>query len=95
MTTFTLPNTHFQQRWVTKLSDGYKVCMTLVTLCFLFVINSFTSQVQAQTTCAYDIDLVDGYPKYDAASNTTTFVWSVTNPNPGNGNNGTVQALSW
>lgn len=31
---------------------------------------------------------------YSATTQQTTFVWTITNPNPGNGNNGTTQNLS-
>ena len=49
-------------------------------------------------SCGYLIeggyDNGNRFNDYNAATNQTTFKWKITNPNPGNGTNGTYQALS-
>ena len=88
MITFYTSNTQFQQKWVQKLSDGAKVCMTMAMLCFFFFTTITTATAQPQTSCPYNITLVTGYPSFDGTN--TTFVWSVTNPT-----NSNAQDLSW
>ena len=92
MKTFTMSKNCFQHKWDMRLCDEFKAWKLLTFLCLFFLENNFNLSIQAQSTCAYNISLVSR--TYNATENQTTFVWRVVNPNPGNGNNGTVQDLS-
>ena len=97
MDTFTLSNPYLQKVWGRMPGDWFKAFKPIVMLSLIFCFNIFNSVTQAQSSCPYNISLVS--KTYNAATNQTTFVWSVVNPNPGNGNggnggNGTVQDLS-
>jgi|GEM_PF-3327710 len=72
----------------TRFTAGIKLYLTLTALSALLLNNLYAQS----NNCNYDVTLVSRV--YNSATNQTTFTWSVVNPNPGNGDNGTMQALS-
>src|SRR5436190_4736794 len=91
MQTFTTKNPAYQLLSPKKFIEGPMFHSVRFLLCFVLFNNVFIATAQAQQ-CPYDISLVSR--TYNSTSGRTTFVWKVFNPNPGNGNNGTVQDLS-
>ncbi len=91
MQTFTPKNSPLLLHLSKNPGKGSKYYSIRLLFCFLLFNTVFNAATLAQT-CPYDISLVSR--SYDAGTNRTTFVWKVVNPNPGNGNNGTVQGLS-
>lgn len=72
-----------------------KTTFTFFCICLAFAgtfgILSFRPQAKSEiTTAEYDAQLVSS----QQVGLNYEWVWSVTNPNPGNGNNGTLQNLS-
>jgi hypothetical protein len=76
----------------TGLTTRFRASSYLPKLFFLFASLFFlASTVLAQVpTCGYTIKL----ESVTYANGQTTFIWSVTNPKPGNGSNGTFQDVS-
>jgi hypothetical protein len=91
MQTSTFTGSPFQIQGTKKFSKRSMFYTFRLLLCIFLFNNLFNSIAQGQP-CPYDISLVSR--TYDTAANQTIFVWKVVNPNPGNGNNGTIQDLS-
>jgi hypothetical protein len=87
----TLTVSPFQFQHTKRLSKRLVLYGFRLLLC-IFLFNNLVSSIALGQPCPYDISLVSR--TYNAATNQTTFVWKVANPNPGNGNNGTIQDLS-
>ena len=64
-------------------------CAAAILTAGIFTLSSFKKHTTTTAAC-YLIDLVD---RNDNGGN-QQWTWSLTNPNPGNGNNGTLQNVS-
>jgi len=91
MQNFTQKNSPFHQNRSQNPGKGSMVYSFRLLFCLLLFGTVFNPDSHAQQ-CPYNISLVSR--TFNATTNKTTFVWKVVNPNPGNGNNGTVQDLS-
>ena len=62
-----------------------------VVTALIFGLSAFTT-AKKTTASSYQIDLISNSKSIDGISDTWT--WSLVNPNPGNGDNGTLQDVS-
>jgi len=70
-------------------------CAAAVLTAGIITLSSFTKKEKTATTLdAYSIQLISNTPDESRGADMYTWTWAISNPNPGNGEDGTLQDVS-